>query len=83
MSESALGWPHDWAPPSNWVPPNYVPRNYVPPQTPSYQAPSYPVTNNNGYSSGQYLNRSSSSSTVIPGYYNSVNRSLSTDTTKR
>ena len=83
MSPNPNYWPNDWAPPRNWNPSNYVPPNHVPPQTPSYQAPSYPVTNNNGYSWGQDLSRSSSYSTVVPGYNNPVDRSLSTDTTKR
>ncbi len=56
-------------------------RDDIPPRT--VETPSYPVTNNNGYSSGQYLSRSSSNSTVVPGYNNPVDRSLSTDTTKR
>jgi hypothetical protein len=47
------------------------------------EAPSYLLLNNNGYSSGQYLSRSSSSSTVVPGYNNPVDRSLSTNTTKQ
>jgi hypothetical protein len=55
----------------------------TPPYLLTNNTPPYPVTNNNGYSSGQYLSRSSSSSTVVPGYNNPVDRSLSTNTTKQ
>jgi hypothetical protein len=58
------------------LPRRTVSGNYV-------ETSSYPVTNNNGYSWGQELSRSPSSSTVVPGYNNPVDRSLSTDTTKR